>query len=138
MRKSLLEKSEGLNAKRDQPIEESKILTNFSSEDDEDPQKSLERSKAAGKTPSQHFATVHRREGESTYKLLDTYSAITCNSVNKNGIVAMSFSDRSMVVMEMESLEIMHSFKVQGVGGILSIYLDDKKLYFSPNTKNLT
>ena len=112
MRKSLLEKSEGLNAKRDQPIEESKILTNFSSEDDEDPQKSLERSKAAGKTPSQHFATVHRREGESTYKLLDTYSAITCNSVNKNGIVAMSFSDRSMVVMEMESLEIMHSFKV--------------------------
>ena len=50
----------------------------------------------------------------------------------------MSFSDRSMVVMEMESLEIMHSFKVQGVGGILSIYLDDKKLYFSPNTKNLT
>ena len=37
MRKSLLEKSEGLNAKRDQPIEESKILTNFSSEDDEDP-----------------------------------------------------------------------------------------------------
>ena len=37
MRKSMLEKTEGLNAKRDQPISESKVLSDFSSEDEEDP-----------------------------------------------------------------------------------------------------
>ena len=37
IRTSSLEKMEGSSAKQDQPIEESKILMDFSSEDDEDP-----------------------------------------------------------------------------------------------------
>lgn len=71
---------------------------------------------------------------DSNHITLPTYGRIGCMENNMNGLLAISYVDRTMTILHMDSLNVLHNFKLVGSGSIGCLEFINNHLYFAPSS----
>ncbi|CAG9312029.1 unnamed protein product [Blepharisma stoltei] len=124
---------------RDMPIPEDLACTDFHSDSDsEDPiDDIMETMRQRHQRKFIYYGCLFQRiEGDrnSLSITLPNFSRINSIITNRKGQIAVGYLCRTIAIIDMETLEILHMFKVTGAGSMLCLEFIDNFCYFSPNS----
>ena len=138
LRESAIEAGiENLKYQKEVPIPEDKCLDDFESENDEflDGETLLEvMIKRSSKLITYYACVFFNVKNEKNGKFVATniFSRINCIKQNYSGKVAFATMNRTIHVMDMLNLIMIHRLTVKGGGSICMLMFDKENLYFSP------
>lgn len=122
---------------KDLPLNAEKILNDFDSEKEEieSSEDLLESMTVHSKRIVNYYACVFydiatQRVGKA--EELDIYSRVNCMRQNYQGKVVFATMKRTVYVMEMQSLSMLHVLSLVGAGSLAMVICENDYLYFSP------
>lgn len=127
---------------RDVPIDPTKALEDFETESDdqEDSEELLDSMIRRSNRLVTYYACVFFKISEGKagkFTSLDVYSRINSIRQNYKNIVAFTTIDRSIYVMEMPTLSVLHRLSIKGGGLFAMLIFEDNDIYFSPQSNYL-
>lgn len=141
MRESVLERDESSVYRKDQPISAADATVDFPEEVQADPIdiEALRASRRENRKNT-YFACLFDLDsnGRKDAVALPTVSYIICCKSNAEGLVALMYLSRTLVVLRKETLEVVQSVELQGAGAIIAFTFTDNYVYFSPANRVVT
>ena len=134
LRMSFLEQ-EGYARQKDLPIAFEKACENFLSESDSE-EESLETTGRSFARVASYYACLVKnltQDKQSRAVPIPHYSKVNTIKTNRQGQVVFAYYSRTLVVMNMESLEVLHTLYLPGAGCIMCLEFLEESIYFSPN-----
>ena len=139
MRENVLEPDPSSSFYKDQPLNPAQPTLDFPLEV-ASPSIDIEALRAAKRENRKncYFSCIFDLHGGANSLKIDTVSYIISCKNNQKGLCAMLYLSRDLLVMRMETLEIVANCRLAGSGAIIALTMVDNSVYFSPGSRLIT